>query len=204
MNMKFLIVKTICLVSFYSAFAQQVTLTSDERANAVSYLEESKASLLTSLKSLTKDQWHFKSAPDSWSIADVCEHLILVERKFFDTVVNNIVKSGNETGQRSKFRDDEFMHHIKNRDRKVKTTPEFEPAGKFQSKNEFIKVYRKVRKKTIAYIKTTDDDLRHQLATFSPNLGNIDAYQWFLFVTAHNDRHTAQIVAIKQEVHYPK
>ncbi len=201
MNRKFLMIKTIYLLSFYSAFAQQGTLTGSERANAVSYLEETKASLLISLEGLTKDQWHFKPAPESWSIADVCEHLILVEKKFFDTVVNNIAKSERETGQRSKYRDDEFMHHIKNRDRKVKTTPEFEPAGKFQSKSEFIKAYKKMRKKTIDYIKTTRDDLRYQLATFSPNLGDIDAYQWFLFITAHNDRHTAQIAAIKKEFH---
>ncbi|MDN5201928.1 DinB family protein [Fulvivirgaceae bacterium BMA10] len=196
------------LLSFFilEIYAQNIGnegISDKERANAISYLKDAERDLLDLLENLSIDQWNFRSAAESWSIAEVCQHLLLVEEQFFHKIESEIVKSEKELDQHSKYGDNEFMTFIRDRSSKVKTTHEFEPRKSFKRPGAFIKAFKKTRRKTIAYLVNTKDDLRNQLAAFSPNVGDIDGYQWFLFITAHNDRHNAQIAEIKKQLNFP-
>src|SRR5262245_47593986 len=50
-----------------------------EREKAFRYLEETRTGVADAVKGLSEAQWKFKPAPDRWSIAEVVEHLAVVE-----------------------------------------------------------------------------------------------------------------------------
>ncbi len=54
-------------------------LSSHELSTATSYLNSTRDSLLETLSGLSDSQWHFKPAPDHWSIAEILEHIVLIE-----------------------------------------------------------------------------------------------------------------------------
>ncbi|MGH9162844.1 MAG: DinB family protein, partial [Vicinamibacteraceae bacterium] len=58
---------------------------------------------------------------------------------------------------------------------------------------------RELRREMREFAKTTREDLRaHRLLN-----GNMDAYQWFLMISAHMQRHTLQIREVKGDPGYP-
>ena len=62
--------------------------------------------------------------------------------------------------------------------------------------------FKKQRLKTIEYIKTTNDDLRNHFWKHRLT-GTIDLYQTILLMSAHLERHLAQIEQIKKTAAFP-
>ena len=58
------------------------------------------------------------------------------------------------------------------------------------------------RDKTIAYVKSTNDELRVHVGP-GP-VGPMDAYQLLLLLASHSARHTAQIREVQGNAGYPK
>jgi hypothetical protein len=46
-------------------------------------------------------------------------------------------------------------------------------------------------------------DLRDH-AVMSPIGKNLDAYEWVLYIAAHSERHTKQILEVKADPNFPK
>ena len=61
-------------------------LTPEQIAKASRHLMQTRDSLLESVSGLSAAQWEFKPAPDRWSIAEVLEHIILIET----AIVHNV------------------------------------------------------------------------------------------------------------------
>ena len=56
--------------------------------------------------------------------------------------------------------------------------------------------FKRSRDRTIAYVEKTNDELRNHIAPH-PTMGDLDAYQWILLISAHSERHVAQIRNVK-------
>lgn len=196
---------TIVLVSYLISDAPcQKEVSSEEKSKAVSHLSDSKEELIGLVKDLNDTQWHFKPAPDIWSVAEICEHLVLVETKFFNRITEEIVGSDKQNHQTVALQDDELMTLVQDRTNKVKTQPPFEPSGKFNNPKKFIEHFKSMRTETISYLGDTNNNLRAYVASFSPKVGDIDAYQWFLFLAGHNFRHNAQIKEVLNHQKFPQ
>jgi hypothetical protein len=63
--------------------------------------------------------------------------------------------------------------------------------------------FKQSRDRNIAYLQTTQDDLRSHFLDH-PAMKTLDAYQWMLLVSAHSERHTSQINEVKMDPNYPK
>ena len=59
------------------------------------------------------------------------------------------------------------------------------------------------RRTTTEEFLKTHDDLRDH-AEFSPLGKDLDAYEWILFIGAHSERHTKQILEVKADPNFPK
>ena len=71
------------------------------------------------------------------------------------------------------------------------------------SQSQIPGVFTESRDKTIEFIRTTQEDLRsHTLP--HPVMKTLDAYQWVLLLSAHSQRHTAQIDEVKSHANFPK
>ena len=62
-----------------AAVASAASLTEAEKKEGLAQLERTRRGVIEATKGLSNAQWKFKPAPDRWSVAEVLEHIVLVE-----------------------------------------------------------------------------------------------------------------------------
>jgi len=178
-------------------------LAQKERDHAVKYLEETREKFLASIAGLSEAQWKFKPAPDRWSVAEVAEHIALSEGTILQLVTERILKTPAAKPPADAATDEAVVKLITDRSGKAQAPEVLKPTGKWATREELVTDFLAGREKTIAYVKTTQDDLRSH-STPHPVLKSLDAYQWVLLLAAHSARHTAQIEEVKADPNFPK
>ena len=178
-------------------------LTDAEREYASKYLQETKDDLLKRVKGLTPEQLSFKPTPESWSVAEVVEHLAISENNLFGFAQQGLQQPADPSLRKDvKMTDDGIINMITDRTHKVKTQEAFEPTRKFGSFEATLTEFKTKRDNNISYVKTTQDDLRNHYNDFP--FGKIDTYQTILFMAAHSKRHTEQVVEVMNNPGFPK
>src|SRR5215472_11039978 len=76
----------LSLLSGFPILAADAAMTSQERADALKWLEESRQEFLAAIDGLSEAQWKWKPAPDRWSVGEVAEHIVLAEASQFANV----------------------------------------------------------------------------------------------------------------------
>lgn len=175
-------------------------LTDEERARAVTELQNSRDSVLNTLEGMTDEQLHFKPDEDSWSLAEITEHLAIVEGAV-NELIEQTLNSPADAEKKSDHSDDEILGMIRDRSQKVKTQPSMEPTEKFGGFGESLKTFKSRRNESISYVKTTDDDLREHFTQMP--FGTVDAYQLILFMSGHTDRHVQQMHEVISDDNFP-
>lgn len=190
-----------------AALAQSAptALTADERKEAVKYLEETRKNFLESVKGLSEAQLKFKAAPDKWSVAEVAEHIAVSEETIFGMVTDRIMKSpaAPEKKEAAKGKEKLLPALLTDRSSKFQAPEMLKPTNRFASQAELVKAFNASRDKTIAYVNTSQDDLRSHFGPH-PVLKDLDAYQWMFLIAGHSARHTAQINEVKADPNFPK
>jgi len=188
---------TLALVS--SAFAQ----TQAEKDKAMKYLESTKQGVIDATKGLSAAQWNFKSAPDRWSVAEVMEHIAAAEDFIRGNITQNVMKApARGAGEDVKALDDTVVEKVPDRSHKAQAPEPLKPTNRFGSPEASLKHFLESRQETEAFL-TSHNDLRDH-ATDSPMGKKLDAYEWVLFLTAHSERHTKQILEVKADPNFPK
>jgi len=178
-------------------------LSQNERKFAIDQLTKSEKHLMSAIKGLSKEQLDFKASPDSWSIAECTEHIAISEGMIYG-MVEGALKQPADPSKRSevKMSDDQVLAMITDRSKKIKTSEDFEPSGKFGSHEGAVKEFTAKRDGHIEYIKSTKDDLRNRYQQMP--FATLDAYQVVLFMAGHSERHTKQIEEVKANPSFPK
>ncbi len=197
----------VCVALFAAAAdtPNDATLTKQDREFAVKYLKETEKDFLKSVKGLSDEQWKFKPAPDKWSVAEVAEHIALSEDFISKRISENVMKSPAAPPEKRvavKGKEEQILKMIPDRSQKAQAPEQLRPQNAFASRDALLKAFKSKRDANIKYIKDTKDELHAHIAP-SP-LGEIDAYQWMLFMAAHSKRHTAQIEEVKADPNFPK
>ena len=183
--------------------ADSGAMTAAERAYLIDQLEQTKKNMLASIQGVTDAQWKFKPAPSVWSVAECAEHIILAEDYIFGgaqqalktPAVARLASANAES-------DKKLVAMIQDRSQKATAPEPIVPSGKFPTPADAAREFAVRRDKTIAYVKTTQDELRtHAMA--GPT-GPMDAYQFLLLLASHSARHTAQIREVQGNPAYPK
>ena len=182
--------------------ASQTTLTDEERSMVVGELEKSRDLLSESVAGLTEAQLNYKNSEDAWSIAECVEHLAISEKAFGEMLKGALEKEADASRRMEvKMTDGDLLNIIRDRSNKVKTSEPFEPSGKFGSHEETLGAMVGMRNAHIAYMQETQDDLRNRYGELP--FGTIDGVQMILFMSGHTERHTAQIMEIKESNGFP-
>ena len=146
---------------------------------------------------------NWKPADSVWSVTNVVEHIALSEKNIFDWAMSTLKENADPAKKTQLKYDDEGVKKlITDRSFRVKTREGFIPTGQFGNAEQTLKVFNERRANLIKYMKGTTDDLRNHFAE-SP-LGLMDAYQVLIFLSAHTQRHTLQIVELKSHPDFPK
>jgi uncharacterized damage-inducible protein DinB len=200
--MRLLILACLAALAIPQSAAQE-QLSQKDRDAGVKYLEETRAKFVASIDGLSDAQWTFKAGPDRWSIAEVAEHLAVSETTILQLVTDRVMKSPKAPVGEARPADAKIIEVITDRSAKAQAPEFLRPTDRFSTRAALKADFEAARKRTIDYLKTTQDDLRgHSMA--HPAMKTIDGYQWVLLLAAHSARHTAQIEEGKTAAGYPK
>ena len=183
--------------------ANAQTLSAADKEKAIKYLESTKQGVTDATKGLTPEQWNFKAGPDRWSIAQCVEHIAAAEDLLFGMINGQVMKAPARTKPEDVAVLDQFvLTAIPDRSHKAQAPEPLKPTNRFGSPDAALKRFDDSRAQTIAFLEKTRDLRAH--ATDSPLGKQLDGYEWILFIAAHSDRHTKQILEVKADPNFPK
>lgn len=177
-------------------------VTKADRDKLVDHLKKTEAAFLKSIDAVSDAQWTWKSAPDRWSVAETAEHITKSE-DLLRGMVEGMMKApaAPDLLAKTKGKEEVILKNIPDRSKKGTAPEPLVPKGSFASKAALIEAFKAARAKTLAIASGTSD-LRAYAQAGLP-VGEIDAYQGVLFLSAHTERHTKQIDEVKATAGYP-
>jgi hypothetical protein len=200
---KFLAMGIVVVLAAVCVYAQTTALSQADRDSALKYLESTKAGVQQATKGLSAAQWNFKPAPERWSVAEVTEHIAAAEDFLMGLVTSQVMKAPARTENEDlKALDDSVLSKIPDRTVKVKAPEPLVPTNRFGTPQASLKHFVDSRGKTEEFLKSTPDLRDH--AVDSPLGKKLDGYEWILFIAAHSERHTKQILEVKADPNFPK
>lgn len=178
-------------------------LSKGEREYASSSLQASKKLFLDSVVGLTENQLSFKPAADKWSIAEVAEHIALAEGFIFQVVQVALQSPAREKMADARKLDESILAKVPDRTAKFSAPEPLQPHHQYKTLAEAVDAFQSARDSHIDYVGATQDPLREHFYKH-PVLGDLDAYQWILLISAHTERHVNQILEVKAAPGFPK
>ncbi len=177
-------------------------LNQAEKDRALQYLDSTRKGVLEATKGLSEAQWNFKAGPDRWSIAQVMEHIAAAEDFIRGIVVEKVMVAPAVPGRDLKKIDDGVIAMVPDRSQKAQAPEPLVPTNRFGTPEGSVKHFLESRAKTEEFLKTTSGLRDH--AVDSPLGVKMDGYEFVLFIAAHSERHTKQILEVKADPNYPK
>ena len=200
--MRVLFALTVCAASLVHAGpAAAQDKTASDRAAAVRYLEDTRQAFLKAIGNVSEAQWKFKAGPDRWSVAEVAEHIALSEETILGMIQTKMLAAPPLSGPG--IPDDKLIAGITDRSQKATAPEMLKPVNRWATREALTKDFNAARDRTIAWVKSTKEDLRAHAAPH-PAFGPLDVHQWVLLLAGHSARHTAQIEEVKTQTGYPK
>lgn len=177
-------------------------VTKGDRDKLVDHLKKTEAAFLKSIDGVSDAQWTWKAAPDRWSVAETAEHITKSE-DLLRGMVEGMMKApaAPELLAKTKGKEEMILSVIPDRSKKATAPEPLVPKGSFASRAALVEAFKAARAKTLALASGTTD-LRAYGQAGLP-VGEVDAYQGILFLSAHTERHTKQIDEVKTAAGYP-
>jgi hypothetical protein len=197
----------IVALTFFAAalLAAPASMTDAERTALVTELKASQQAVVDTVKGLSPEQMTFKPGPDRWSVAECVEHLAATEPMLFGFIEGKVLKTAPASdADRAKVagKDTGVMEMVTNRTKKFQAPAEIRPTGRWTGRDALIKAFEDARAKTVDWAQTTKEDLRAHVMS-GPG-GELDGYQWMMYLSGHSRRHLAQIKEVIASPNFPK
>lgn len=193
----------VLALSCRGALGQAQSLTQADREKALTYLESTRQGVIDATRELSTAQWNFKPAPDRWSVAEVSEHIAAAEDLLRGMIVEKVMAAPpRPAGEDVAALDEMVLKMIPDRSKKAHAPDQLKPTNRFGSPEASLQHFMEARTATEDLLKKTPGLRDH--AVDSPLGKKLDGYEWILFIAAHSDRHTKQILEVKADPNFPK
>ena len=173
--------------------APAATLSGGERTEILDLYERSGRELESLVARTPDDLWTKKPAPDRWSVAEVVEHLAIVEKALNGFVLQNLGAPADpnwamvETGRPI----DGILKAGTDRSKKL-SSPEFALPKGGKSRADLLADWGGARAQNAELVRRTTAEVKKHTAEV-PNGGKMTMHQVLAYVAIHNLRHNAQI-----------
>jgi len=166
-------------------------------------LDAQRKELRAAIDSVPLDARNTAPAANQWSVAQVLDHLTIVDRRVAAGVGKWIADAratglGEETEMTSVLGTIP-AERITDRSRKVEAPEEIRPRTDVDAETVWAEL-EQARAKLRAAFLTGDGFALGQVVQTHPVLGPINVYQWMLFCAGHEGRHTLQIREIGEQL----
>jgi hypothetical protein len=169
----------------------------------LAYLDASDKELDAAVAATPADARAKRAEPDTWSVAEIVEHLGIVHRTA-GALLESTIASAREAGLRSETDHDPVVHQsevqrMANRGFKITSPERARPTGAVDCDTahaQLVEARARVRELLLA----ADGTALGEVVALHPALGPIDAYRWFVFFGAHQKRHAAQVREVAERL----
>ncbi len=158
-------------------------------------LERSRVELHSTVRSLSPEQRDAAPVGEEWSVAQILEHLAIVEDGV-GRLVSRFKKAAQEAGA---FEHDTSSvlggldrFDVSNPSRRIEAPPAVLPVNGLTTAEALDKL-EAVRERFVSALKQASGLAIGTQSHLHPALGQLDGYQWVLMLAQHERRHVAQI-----------
>lgn len=167
-------------------------------AEILEAIDETRTRLYNRVASLSPAQEKFRPTTDAWSIAEIVEHLAIMEERMSKLFVMMLKKadSAGAQGAGQSFRPVSLDQHVERSLREKYIAPEtVRPSGNLSVEDSLARMRRS---------RAGLHELRPKLEAIDlasityphPAFGPLDLSQWLAFIGVHEDRHLRQIESV--------
>ena len=174
-------------------------MTYNNLAEIFEAMDETRARLYDRLEKIESAEETKRASPDSWSVADIAEHLAIFEEgmtKLFKIILTKAEAGGMRRAEGQPFRP-VSLEHVAERSRQEKyTAPEIvRPRGETSVSDSIARLRRS--REAVNALRPRIEELDLASMTYPhPAFGPLDFYQWLVMIGLHEGRHLRQIEAI--------
>lgn len=165
-------------------------------AELLDYLDAQRAAVLDAAAALPAERWSIRPAPDRWSVSEVCWHLQRVERGVAKLIAKRTAEA-RAAGHPDEKENGSVLGALDGRgvaDRRVRIeAPSFISPTETPDAAFVQRELDESRASLRAAVAQADGLALGSITHPHPVLGEIDLYQWILFVGQHEARHAGQI-----------
>jgi len=177
--------------------------------DAKPYIEKTRQELVAATQGLAGDQWTFKPAPDRWSIAEVLEHVVTTQDLVLGTVRERLAAAPPPPADYPTAEIDALIvNAFPDRSARFKGPEVLQPTGRV-APEEALRRFDANCTRLAEFLETTQDLRQHAVESLPLKaISNgkyvfMDGYQWGVTLAAHTARHTAQVLEVRADGHFP-
>ena len=175
--------------------------TEKDREFALKYANDTREDFVKQLTGLSDAQLNFRAAEGRWTIGEIAEHIIVVEKALHGMVEGGMKSPVPACKDEFRIQDVSVILTITNRQQKFTAPEQVRPNGRWKTVPDLVANFDTTRKTSTDYMRNMKDDMRSHFANMP--FGRIDAFQSYLFMIGHSERHLAQLKEVKADAKYP-
>jgi hypothetical protein len=161
-----------------------------------------RATLKETVSSLTDEQANFLPEEGKWSVANLVEHISLVESgitRIFGKILNEAKAKGGVSGGEAKI-SEEFLQKLSwGREQKFQAPERVHPSGKLSIAESLAKMdENRVKLEELRPLFETVECSEFKFP--HPAFGDLTAHEWLALLGGHEMRHIAQIQKILSQI----
>ena len=167
----------------------------------VRLLEESQSEFLKLTAEVSDAQWTAKSTPESWSVQQIAEHLVLGELGMLTKIQEALANPPKADWEQDDARKARFLDRaLPDRRHKVIAPAPLHPRHDW-SRAETLSRYQAGRSKTLHFVAGIERPIKSHCSDHPfPIFNSLSAYHWLLYIPLHNTRHNQQIEEVLKEL----
>ena len=152
------------------------------------------------VESVPREQREVKASPDRWSVAEIIEHLSIVERRI-ERVFSTKLVAARESGlggerDQSPVVGTIDMDRLLDRSRKITAVEAALPTGTLKADAAWAAL-ESARDALRSAVCMSEGLALGEVVLPHPVLGPLNLYQWIAFVGGHQARHAAQVLELR-------
>lgn len=168
-------------------------------------IEQTRAQIYNHAEGLNEEQSRFRPSEQAWSVAEIAEHLSMIESLLMK-LVKNLVQQGEAStsliDESASFAPISIEHIAGQLDGKSQAPDNLRPTGNVSLK-ESIGNLRRRRASLLALKPSLESRDYTPVVYTNEQLGALNPYQWLAFMGSHEEKHLSQIVALVSSEGFP-
>ena len=166
----------------------------------LAHLDSQHERLRRAVDEIPRDKREVKPSPERWSVAEVVEHLSIVETRIARLFTVKLTEAraaglGRELDE-SPVVGTIDMDRLLDRTRRITAAEAALPTGKLDCDAAWA-AHEHAREAICMSVRSADGLAIGEIAHPHPVLGTINLYQWIAFVGGHEARHAAQVMELR-------